>query len=54
VSKDVAIPDAPKRETVSTLSYREVEEIENAIRILKMTEEEFVSTSTMKAIANYL
>jgi hypothetical protein len=54
VAKDVAIPDAPKRETVSTLNYREVEEIENAIRILKMTEEEFVSASTMKAIANYL
>jgi len=54
VSKDVAIPDAPKRETVSTLSYREVEEIENAIRILKMTEEEFVSASTMRAIANFL
>jgi hypothetical protein len=54
VSKDVAIPDAPKRETVRTLSYHEVDEIENAIRILKMTEEEFVSASTMRAIANYL
>jgi hypothetical protein len=31
-----------------------VEEIENAIRILKMTDEEVVSTSTYNAIARYL
>ena len=35
--------------------YKEmVEEIENAIRILKMTDEEVVSTSTYNAIARYL
>ena len=35
--------------------YREmVEELENAIRILKMTDEEVVSTSTYNAIARYL
>jgi hypothetical protein len=35
--------------------YREhTEEIENAIRILKMTDEEVVSTSTYNAIARYL
>lgn len=54
LSKDVSIPDAPRRETNSCLSRHELEEITNAIRILKMTEEEFVSTSTMKAIAGYL
>ena len=54
LSKDVVIPDAPRRETKSCLSRHELEEITNAIRILKMTEEEFVSTSTMKAIASYL
>jgi hypothetical protein len=36
-------------------TYNEmVEEIENAIRILKMTDEEVVSTSTYNAIARYL
>ena len=35
--------------------YREaIEEIENAIRILKMTDEETVSTSTYNTIARYL
>jgi len=54
LSKDVSIPDAPRKETNRCLAHYELEEIENAIRILKMTEEEFVSASTMKAIANYL
>ena len=36
-------------------SYKqEVEEIENAIRILKMTDEETVSTSTFNSISQYL
>ena len=36
-------------------SYNEMkEEMENAIRILKMTDEETVSTSTYNAIARYL
>jgi len=30
------------------------QEIENAIRILKMTDEETVSTSTYQAVARYL
>ena len=54
VSKDVPLPDAPRKETNRCLAHHELEEITNAIRILKMTEEEFVSTSTMKAIAGYL
>jgi len=32
----------------------EVEEITNALSILKMTEEEFVNASTMKSISKYL
>jgi hypothetical protein len=36
------------------LSMSMKEEIENAIRILKMTDEEVVSTSTYNAIARYL
>ena len=31
-----------------------VEEIENAIRLLKLTDEEFVSTSTYKSVAKYI
>ena len=54
ISKEVSIPDAPRKETNRCLAHHELEEITNAIRILKMTEEEFVSTSTMKAIAGYL
>lgn len=54
VSKDVTIPDSPRKDTKRTLTNYELEEITNAIRILKMTEEEFVNASTMKAIASYL
>ena len=42
-------------ETMQDYKYKEmVEEIENAIRILKMTDEEFVNTSTYNCIAKYL
>jgi hypothetical protein len=42
-------------EVIHQHSYNEMkEELENAIRILKMTDEEFVSTSTYNAIARYL
>jgi len=53
----ITLPDEPKKdyETYHDWQYREmVEEIENAIRILKMTDEEVVSTSTYNAIARYL
>ena len=53
----IKLPDEPKRDfiTINDWQYREqVEEIENAIRILKMTDEEVVSTSTYNAIARYL
>ena len=36
------------------LARYEVTEIENAIRILKMTDEEFVNASTFKQVAQYL
>ena len=51
------LPDEPKKDfdTYHDWQYKEmVEEIENAIRILKMTDEEVVSTSTYNAIARYL
>jgi len=42
-------------EQIHQHTYREQkEEMENAIRILKMTDEETVSTSTYNAIARYL
>ena len=50
-------PKEPERdfEVIHVHTYREMkEELENAIRILKMTDEEVVSTSTYNAIAQYL
>lgn len=53
----ISLPDEPKKEyeTYHDWQYKEMlEEIENALRILKMTDEEVVSTSTYNAIARYL
>ena len=53
----IELPAEPKKqyETIHEWQYREqIGEIENAIRILKMTDEEVVSTSTYNAIARYL
>ena len=53
----VELPAEPKKDfqTFHDWQYSEmVDEIENAIRILKMTDEEVVSTSTYNAIARYL
>ena len=56
----VSEKDLPKEpvkdfETISIYNYREQkEEISNAIRILQMTDEETVSTSTYQAVARYL
>jgi len=50
-------PKEPEKdyEVIHLHTYREMkEEMENAIRILKMTDEEVVSTSTYNAIARYL
>jgi sugar diacid utilization regulator len=50
-------PKEPERDfvTLHQHSYNEQkEEISNAIRILKMTDEETVSTSTYQAVARYL
>jgi hypothetical protein len=51
------LPAEPEKDfdTYHEWQYKEmVEEIENAIRILKMTDEETVSTSTYNSIARYL
>ena len=50
-------PEMPTREfdQMHQHTYREiVEDIENALTILKMTDEETVNASTMKQIAKYL
>jgi hypothetical protein len=51
------LPKEPERdfEQMGHHTYREQkQELENAIRILKMTDEETVNTSTYNAIARYL
>ena len=51
------LPKTPERdfEQMSAHTYKDMkEEIENAIRILKMTDEETVNTSTYNAVARYL
>ena len=51
------LPKSPERdfEQLHQHNYREMkDEITNAIRILKMTDEETVSTSTYQAVARYL
>jgi len=53
----IDLPNEPEKDfdTYHEWQYKEmVEEIENAIRILKMTDEETVSTSTYNSIARYL
>jgi hypothetical protein len=51
------LPKCPERdfEQIATHEYRnQKEELSNAIRILKMTDEETVNTSTYNAVARYL
>ena len=55
--KEGEFPVEPTRDfnQINLHSYREMkEEMANAIRILKMTDEEVVNTSTYNAIARYL
>ena len=57
VKTDTTFPPQPERkfEQINQYAYKEmVEEIENALSILRMTDEETVNASTMKSIAKYL
>jgi hypothetical protein len=57
VGSDKDFPTEPERnfEQIHQHTYREMkEEMTNAIRILKMTDEEVVNTSTYNAVARYL
>jgi hypothetical protein len=50
----IKLPEKPQIELENELGRYEITEIENAIRILKMTDEETVNASTFKSIAQYL
>jgi hypothetical protein len=57
ITKEGNFPTEPEKdfETLHHSNYREQkQEMENAIRILKMTDEETVSASTYQAVARYL
>jgi len=57
ITKEGTFPTEPEKdfEVIHTHTYKEMkEEITNAIRILKMTDEEVVNTSTYNAVARYL
>lgn len=50
----IKLPEQPRLERKSELGNWQKEEVENAIRLLKMTDDEFVNASTMKSISQYL
>jgi hypothetical protein len=53
--KDMPVEPEREHEQMHISNYRDAKkEISNAIRLLKMTDEEVVSTSTYNAIAEYL
>ena len=55
VPNGTRIPDEPRLgDLESELGSHEVDEIANAVRILGMSEDEYVSASTMKEIGRYL
>ena len=57
ITTEGKFPEEPMRnfETMNVHSYRDTkEEISNAIRILQLTDEQVVSTSTYNSIARYL
>ena len=50
----ITLPKKPELTLEQELGRYEVQEMENAIRILKMTDEEVVNATTFKTIAQYL
>jgi hypothetical protein len=48
------LPVAPERPECEQFGQHTIREVENAVRILKMTDEETVSASTFKAVSQYL
>lgn len=53
-ANEIKLPKKPELDLEQELGRYEVSEIENAIRILKMTDEEVVNATTFKTIAQYL
>ena len=47
-------PESPDKPTELWSLNNDIEELENAIALLKMTDEEFVSTSTYKGVARLI
>ena len=47
-------PSSPDKPTVLWSIENDIEELENAIALLKMTDEEYVSTSTYKGVARLI
>lgn len=54
MDKSIKVPERPQRETAHWNVANAIDEIKNAIAILKMTDDEYVSTSTYKGVAQYL
>lgn len=52
ISEAAKFPEEP--ECISYHVKHEADEIRNAIRLLKMTDEQYVSTSTYKGVAQYI
>jgi hypothetical protein len=50
----IKLPEKPSIDLERELGQYEIQEIENAIRILKMTDEEVVNASTFNKVAQYL
>lgn len=48
------LPEEPERKHVSYLNDYEIKEVKNAIRLLELSDEEYINTSTYKDVAKYL
>lgn len=54
INGSVKVPKEPERNASHYANERECDEIRNAISLLKMTDDEYVGTSTYKGVAQYL
>jgi hypothetical protein len=50
----LSFPENPRQDYADWQIKSDIEELENAIALLKMTDEEFVSTSTYKGVARLI
>lgn len=53
-SGSLNVSDSPERKDRAYINDSEIQDIEQTIRILKMSDDEFVSASTLKSISHYL